>query len=148
MLFSSSLIFAGDWPQWHGPNRDSICTETGLLQEWPEEGPKLLWKCKGLGVGYATPSIAKGKFFATGDYRLTKESKRLQYATAFDLHTQERLWISHIGLPGQNGSCGTPTVDGALLYVISGDGNLVCLETDSGKEVWSFATGGRLFAPQ
>ena len=76
MFLSSSLIFAGDWPQWKGPNRDSICTETGLLQEWPEEGPKLLWKCTGLGGGYSTIAIAKDKFFTTGDHRLTKESER------------------------------------------------------------------------
>ena len=136
VLLSSSLIWAGDWPQWRGPNRDSICTETDLLQEWPEEGPKLLWKCTGLGVGYATPAIAQGKFIVTGDFKLTEEGERLGYAVAFDLHTQERLWISPIGLPGQNGACGTPTVDGPLLYIISGDGNLVCLETDTGMEVW------------
>ncbi len=136
IFVSSSLVLASDWPQWKGPNRDSICTETDLLQEWPEEGPELLWKCTGLGVGYATPAIAKGRLFATGDFKLTEDGERLQYAVAFDLHTQERLWISPIGLPGQNGACGTPTVDGPLLYVISGDGNLVCLDTDSGKEVW------------
>ena len=55
---------------------------------------------------------------------------------AFDLNTQSNLWISPIGLPGQNGACSTPTVDGPRLYAISGDGNLVCLETDTGKELW------------
>jgi len=136
ILLSSSVVLAGDWPGWKGPNRDSICTEKGLLQEWPEEGPKLLWKCKGLGGGYSTIAIAKGKFFTTGDHKLTKDGKRSGYVMAFDLNTQKRLWISEIGLKGQNGSCCTPTVDGKLLYVISGDGNLVCLETETGKEVW------------
>ena len=47
----------GDWPQWRGPHRDAICTETGLLKEWPKEGPPLLWKHTGLGGGYSTPAI-------------------------------------------------------------------------------------------
>src|SRR4051812_47288887 len=33
-----------DWPQWRGPNRDGVSTETGLLETWPEAGPKVLWR--------------------------------------------------------------------------------------------------------
>ena len=53
-VLSSSAVAAGpkgDWYQWRGPNRNSICTETNLLKEWPADGPKLLWKLTGLGVG-------------------------------------------------------------------------------------------------
>lgn len=132
----SSPNGVGDWPQFHGPNRDSICAETGLLQEWPEEGAKLLWKCAGLGGGYATIAIANGKFFTTGDRKLASETNRFHYVAAFELASESNLWITRIGLPGQNGACGTPTVNGPLLCVISGDGNLVCLETDTGKEAW------------
>jgi outer membrane protein assembly factor BamB len=133
---SSSPTGAGDWPQSHGPNRDSICTETGLLQEWPKEGPKLLWKCIGLGNGYATVAIAHGRCFTTGDRTRAGGTNKYQYVMAFDFNTQSNRWITPIGLPGQNGACSTPTVDGALLYAISGDGNLVCVETDTGKERW------------
>ena len=48
----------GDWPGWRGPDRTGVSTETGLLKEWPRGGPKLLWKAKGLGIGYSTPSVA------------------------------------------------------------------------------------------
>lgn len=41
----------GEWPQWRGPNRDGVSTESGLLKNWPEGGPKLLWEIKGLGTG-------------------------------------------------------------------------------------------------
>ena len=40
------------WPQWHGPNRDNRSTETGLLKTWPVNGPRLAWKCDGLGKGW------------------------------------------------------------------------------------------------
>src|SRR5438034_1265652 len=37
-------LVAGDWPQWRGPQRNGISGETGLLKEWPKEGPKLRWQ--------------------------------------------------------------------------------------------------------
>src|SRR5476651_2282889 len=51
-----------DWPQLLGPNRDGVCTETGILKTWPKEGLKKLWDCK-LGVGYAPPAVVKGKLY-------------------------------------------------------------------------------------
>ena len=45
----------GDWPGWRGADRTGVSTETGLLKEWPKDGPPLVWKVKGLGEGYSTP---------------------------------------------------------------------------------------------
>ena len=50
---------ANDWPQWRGPQRNGISQETGLLKEWPKEGPKLLWKVADIGSGYSTPAVIK-----------------------------------------------------------------------------------------
>src|SRR5690349_7879203 len=58
-----SSAFADDWPQWQGPDRTAISKETGLLKEWPKEGPPLAWKITGLGAGYSGPSIAAGRIF-------------------------------------------------------------------------------------
>ena len=52
-----------DWPQWQGPDRNAISKETGLLKEWPKDGPPLAWKIKGLGGGDSAPSIAAGRIF-------------------------------------------------------------------------------------
>src|SRR4051794_35654211 len=54
---------ADDWPQWQGPNRDSVSKETGLLKEWPKEGPPLAWKLTALGGGYNAPSVAGGRIY-------------------------------------------------------------------------------------
>src|SRR5262245_3084509 len=54
---------AYDWPQWQGPERTAVSHETGLLKEWPKDGPPLLWKTQGLGGGYSTPSVASGRIF-------------------------------------------------------------------------------------
>ncbi|HET9786012.1 MAG TPA: hypothetical protein VFP47_02710, partial [Pyrinomonadaceae bacterium] len=52
-----------NWPQWRGPNRDGISKETGLLKQWPADGPPLVWKTKGAGTGYSSFSIANGKLY-------------------------------------------------------------------------------------
>jgi hypothetical protein len=58
-----STAVADDWPQWRGPRRDGISQETGLLQQWPKEGPKLLWQLADIGDGYATPAIAGERIY-------------------------------------------------------------------------------------
>src|SRR3954471_23626497 len=65
---SLSLLLApdargDDWPQWQGPNRDAVSKETGLLKEWPKDGPPLAWKIKDLGGGYSAPSVAAGRIY-------------------------------------------------------------------------------------
>src|SRR5271168_4850288 len=64
----------GDWPQWRGPNRDAISTETGLLKTWPKGGPRLLWNSnkvnggKSVGDGVSSLAIVKGKIYTIGDH--------------------------------------------------------------------------------
>ncbi|MHC4998496.1 MAG: hypothetical protein ACYTEM_05680, partial [Planctomycetota bacterium] len=45
-------VLETEWPQWQGPNRDNLSTETGLLTQWPDEGPPMLWSAEGIGEGY------------------------------------------------------------------------------------------------
>lgn len=137
------LIFAAsawpeDWPQWRGPNRDGHSGETGLLKEWPKEGPKLVWQINGLGSGYATPSISGGRIYLMSNQGLEDE-----FVNALDLKDGKKLWsvrIGKVGNPNQQpnfpAARSTPTVDGALLYALSSDGDLACLETPSGKVRW------------
>src|SRR5438874_7258964 len=56
-----------DWPQWRGPRRDNVSTETGLLKQWPKEGPPLVWKAKGIGAGYSSVAVAGGRIYTMGD---------------------------------------------------------------------------------
>ncbi|MCD6393528.1 MAG: hypothetical protein J7M40_08470, partial [Planctomycetes bacterium] len=66
VAFGGSVCVAGDWPQFRGPDRSGISTETGLLTAWPEGGPKLLWQYQNLGKGYASVSVANGSIYTTG----------------------------------------------------------------------------------
>jgi outer membrane protein assembly factor BamB len=135
LVVASIAARAADWPQFRGPNRDAVCKETGLLKEWPEAGPKLLWKMQGLGRGYASIAIVGDKFYTMGDRKSEGEEK--QCVVAFDLGSRKGLWSTPIGPPhGDGGPRCTPTVDGESLYAIGTDGNLVCLETATGKVRW------------
>lgn len=117
-----------DWPSWRGPERNGISTETGLLKEWPKDGPKLLWKVDGLGRGYSSVSIVDGRIFTLGKQRRGAE------LTALNLADGEELWSTPVG-PG-NPNC-TPTVDGELVYGLGRQGELVCCNTKTGDIVWS-----------
>src|ERR1700752_3412246 len=67
-LFSAGAIAqtGGEWPQWRGANRDGISKETGLLKQWPEGGPPLVWKATGAGGGYSSFAISKGRLYTMG----------------------------------------------------------------------------------
>ncbi len=78
------------WPQWRGPRRDGICDETGLLQTWPEAGPKLLWKTDQLGKGYSCPIIVNDRIFITGDVADDLQIFALRCAGAAPLANSQR----------------------------------------------------------
>ena len=61
-----SLAQSADWPQWRGPNRDGISSETGLLKEWPAEGPPLLLEKADLGEAYSSVAVVDEVIYTTG----------------------------------------------------------------------------------
>jgi outer membrane protein assembly factor BamB len=128
-------VASADWPQFHGPGRDSICHERGLLSRWPESGPKLLWSIKGLGRGLASVSIAGGRIFTMGD-RPVEGGKEAQFVIACDLENHRQLWATRVGPAFETGPRCTPTVDGDLLYALGTEGDLVCLRAATGEVRW------------
>jgi outer membrane protein assembly factor BamB len=137
-LLSAVCVWSNDWAQWRGPNRDGHSRETGLLKEWPKNGPKLIWQLKDAGSGYAAPSISGGRIFLMSNSGLADE-----FVSALDAKDGKKIWsvrIGKVGNPDQKPpfpeARSTPTVDGALLYVLGSDGDLICLETRNGKERW------------
>jgi outer membrane protein assembly factor BamB len=124
---------AGDWPGWRGPTRDALSTESGLLQEWPSSGPPLAWKATGLGAGFSSLAVVGDRIYTIGDRDGAQQVLALQRTDG------TLVWSTKLGDPWNDeygGGRGTPTVDGDLLYAIGTGGNLVCLETATGKERW------------
>jgi outer membrane protein assembly factor BamB len=135
LTLSIATALSADWPQWRGPNRDDNNTETGLLKQWPEGGPKRVWLYETAGMGYAGFSVAGGKLFTMG----TRDGKEV--LLTLDANTGKEVWAAPIGDIYPNGwgdgPRSTPTVDGTRVYAMSGTGNLVCAEVASGKTVWT-----------
>jgi outer membrane protein assembly factor BamB len=128
---------ADDWPQWRGPERSNISKETGLLKEWPEGGPPLVWKADGLGQGVASVAVVGQRIFTVGS------RENAEYAVAVDAATGKKLWETRIGGPEVPQmaimrwlSQRVPTVDGDRVYVLSSNTDLLCLEVATGKELW------------
>ena len=127
---------AADWPQWRGPNRDGISSETGLLAAWPQGGPRLVWRATGLGEGYASLSVARGRLYTQG------QRGSQQLVMAFDVKTGAKIWETATSPKSfresrGNGPRGTPTVDGDRLYAMAADGTLASLDAATGKMIWS-----------
>jgi len=117
--------------QWRG-DRTGVYHEEGLLQQWPANGPELLWHFDGLGLGYSSVTIEKDKIFVTGYtdgqgylYVLNTEGKlqhKIEYGREFDdSYTGARSAVMH---------------DDGKLYVVSGMAELYCYDMQSLKLLW------------
>jgi outer membrane protein assembly factor BamB len=135
---SLSQSRAGDWAQWRGPQRNGVSAEKGLLQEWPKDGPKLLWQAREIGTGYSTPAVVEDRIYLLSNDGLENES-------AFAISTKDggKVWSAKLGKvgnpkqePNYPAARSMPTVSGDHLYALGSDGDLVCLEVKGGKEVW------------
>ncbi len=131
-------VLAADWPQFRGPERDGVSRETSLRRTWPAAGPALLWSTDKLGLGYSGPAIVGDRLYISvgrGDS---------EFIIAMDIKAAPKeLWATKIGplftWKGNNWNIGpnaTPTVDGDLIYALGGGGELICVETATGKEIW------------
>lgn len=128
---------AFDWPQWQGPDRTAVSKETGLLQQWPKDGPPLAWRIKGLGGGDSAPSVAAGRLYGMSN----RGSDEIVWALS-EADGKE-VWVTRLGpafrqqMPqGKEGPGCTPTVDGDRLYVVGLGGDLACLQVADGKILW------------
>lgn len=120
---------SGDWPSWRGVNRDGISKEAGLLDSWTRDGPPELWRAGGFGGGFSSVTISGGKLFTMGN--VDGGTKII----AADLNNQGAiLWKAPVG-GGSAPNC-TPSIDGELVFGLSHSGDLLCVNTDTGNEVW------------
>jgi outer membrane protein assembly factor BamB len=128
-----ALSFADEWPQWRGPDRNGYSKEKNLLTVWPDGGLKLLWSAEKLGDGYSSASIAGGDIYITGVIA------NRETISALDLKGNLK-WQTTFGDKWKGSypeARSTPTVDGQYVYAISGMGDAVCFERQTGQIKWS-----------
>lgn len=125
---------SGDWPQWRGPARNGISTETGWRADFGADGPPVLWKAE-VGLGFASVTVAGGRAYTTGN----KDGKDTVYA--LDDLTGKVVWQHAYDHPVdakyyEGGTSASPTVDGDRVYTLSKRGHLLCLDAATGEVRW------------
>lgn len=139
------FTFADDWPKWRGENSDGISLEKNILTSWPSTGLKKVWSTP-LGLGYSGISIANGRVFT-----LYGDKKRgYEYVITLDAKTGQIIWKKRIDHLYTNvfgdGPRATPTIDGNKVYVVSSNGELLCLNVKNGRKYWGVSMFKKLDA--
>ena len=124
---------------WRGPERNGVYPESGLLKEWPAEGPQLLWETMDAGKGYSSPVIVGDRLYITG----MNEDETQEIFSAYTLDGK-KVYQTAYSAPWNDSypeTRTTPAIDGDKAYVISGSGDVVCLNTKDGKIIWKVEAG-------
>ncbi len=135
-LFAIVLdLQAADWPRFLGIHADCKSQETGLLDEWPKEGPPLEWK-KVVGTGYSAPSVSNGNLV------LHHRIKREEVVESMNPLTGKTVWTfkypsNYIDPFGyNNGPRCTPILTQDRCYILGAEGKLYCIGMQDGREIW------------
>lgn len=144
-------LHADDWPQWLGPERDSVWRETGIIEKFPASGPNIKWRTE-IGAGYSGPAVAKGRVYIT-DRQLSKGVSNpsdpfqrgvipgSERVVCLDEASGKILWHHDYDCPYTMsypaGPRATPLVSDGKVYTLGAEGNLLCLDTQKGNVIWS-----------
>jgi outer membrane protein assembly factor BamB len=144
-------VRADDWPQWLGPKRDGVWRETGILTQFPKEGPKVRWRTPIAG-GYAGPAVADGRVYVTdrllpegvenptdafGKRRLAGKERVLCLDDASGKVLWKHEYPCNYEVSYPAGPRTTPLVHGGKVFSLGTMGDLLCLEAATGKVLWS-----------
>jgi outer membrane protein assembly factor BamB len=143
---SASLLFAEqgtktaepkalEWTQFRGAKRNAQSTDTGLLKQWPTNGPPLAWKATGIGVGFSSVCHSGKTVFTMG------EGEGKCHLVAVNAADGKILWKLAVGSPfteaqGGTGPRSTPATDGTVVVAIAPAGDIVCARVADGRIVW------------
>ena len=139
--FACNQLQADDWLHWRGPNYNSISNESGLLKEWPAEGPKQIWANEECGIGYGGFSIKNDRLFTMG------ASDGVDFILCLNTEDGSEIWrtpftggnssFSDMGKGWGDGPRTTPTLDGDHVYAMGVGGEVWCVKSDDGAKIWS-----------
>jgi len=136
LLILPIVAHADDWPQFLGPQRDGVSKETGILKNWPKDGPPVAFQ-KPVGEGFSGPVVAGGKLIVF--HRVGAE----EIVACWDAQSGKALWSFAYptqyqdGLGKGDGPRSTPTIDNQRVLTLGAEGKLHCLQLNDGKALWS-----------
>ena len=123
-----------DWPQWRGPRSDGISRETGLLTDWSQQNPTVLWQ-QPLGTGFSSIAVVGNRLYTMAAV------EEVEYTFCLDTDTGNLVWrvpsgARHVDSQGGDGPRSTPTVVNNVVYTLGAEGGLMCLDARTGRERW------------
>ena len=133
VVIANGVCLASDWPQYLGPDRNAVSTETGLMRSWPEEGPAVLWTVP-LGQGFGGAVVSKGKV-----YVLDRVGNKQDVLRCTDLSTGTQDWTFAYDAAGEidrPGSRSVPTIEGNNIYMCGSFGHLKCIDLRTHQAIW------------
>lgn len=132
-LLATPFTHADSWPQYLGPDRNAVSSETGLLRSWPDEGPEVVWTVE-MGSGFGSAAVVDGHV-----YVLDRVGTERDVLRCLDLNTGEEVWSAGYDSEGRtsyHGSRGTPTVTDEYIFTIGQQGDVACFDRASQSLKW------------
>jgi outer membrane protein assembly factor BamB len=142
LMLGLAVLRAEDWPQWRGPRRDAVWQETGLLESFPTNGLKVLWRVP-IGTGFSSPCIVDGKVYVT-DSQVTRTNAR-ENVRCLDAVTGRKIWTHtydvvypEYGADPEHpfGPHATPVVADGKIFALGRMSDLLCLDARTGRVLW------------
>jgi outer membrane protein assembly factor BamB len=120
------------WTDFRGPGRDGRYDEAPVSIRGIE---KPVWK-QPVGGGYASFVVAHGRAFTI------EQRRRQEVVTAYSLTTGRELWAHGWDAAfqesmGGDGPRACPTWHDGKVYALGAEGELRCLDAQTGKRIWS-----------
>lgn len=132
---SANIASAVDWPTFRGSSRDGLTSESGLLKEWPEGGPKKVWTSSDAGIGYSSFAVVGDRLYTMG----ADDSN--EYIICLNAADGKKIWQAAVGSRLKNGwgdgPRSTPAVAGDVVVGLGGQGGLYCVNAADGAVNWS-----------
>lgn len=138
------MVFAHDWPQWRGPNRDGAAAPSKAPHAWPER-LRQVWSVK-VGEGHSSPVVSGTRVFQFA------RSGNNEVVYAFDTATGKKLFEHSYDAPYEMNSAArshgkgpksTPLISGGRVFTLGMSGVLTCLDAQSGKQLWRYDSQGK-----
>ena len=135
LLCVGSVCSAEDWPQWRGPERNGVWSETNVITTLPEK-PEVMWRAD-IGSGYSGPTVANGKVYLMDRITEPEASERV---LCIDANSGKQIWKHEYecqySISYTAGPRASVTIHDGHAYAFGAMGNLFCFEADTGKIVW------------
>jgi outer membrane protein assembly factor BamB len=132
-VIASCICLASDWPQYLGPSRNAISSETGISRTWPDGGPEVLWTVP-LGEGFGGAAVSEGKV-----YVLDRVNDAQDVLRCLDLESGKEEWTFSYDAPGKvshPGSRSVPTIEGNYIYICGSFGHVHCIDKRTHRVIW------------